>query len=223
MVEFFAQIDWSATGAMIGGVSTFVVAVLTFSLIRENKLLRRAGNSPLVVAHFETHPDGNGAVNLVFSNVGTGPAFDVAYSFEQQDFNNYDLIFRNEGERPPLTMLGQGEKFSFIFAVGFNLFRPRDPEVSKHLQPFRVNVSWRSLGSRRVCERSYRLDVAAYSGLPGIVAKPVLVKVHDELSAMNKHLERLTRMVSKSPVFVEVGEIKDGVAKIAKRGVSASE
>ena len=50
--EWFSSIDWSATGGMIGGISTLVVAVLTYVLVRENRLLRKAGNSPLVVAHF---------------------------------------------------------------------------------------------------------------------------------------------------------------------------
>ena len=104
LAEILARIDWAATGAMIGGLSTAVVAILTLVLVRENRLLRRAGNSPVVVAHFEPHPEGNGVVKLAFSNVGTGPALDVTYSFEQQHFENYRLIFRHEKERPPLDL-----------------------------------------------------------------------------------------------------------------------
>ena len=83
--SWFSYIDWSATGTMIGGLSTLVVAVLTIFLVRENRLLRKAGNSPRIVAHFEVHPDGNGGLNLALSNVGTGPALDVSFSFEYDD------------------------------------------------------------------------------------------------------------------------------------------
>lgn len=216
VAEILARIDWAATGAMIGGLSTAVVAILTLVLVRENRLLRRAGNSPVVVAHFEPHPEGNGVVKLAFSNVGTGPALDVTYSFEQQHFENYRLIFRHEKERPPLTMIGQGEKFSFIFAMGFDLFRPRDPKVSGPLPPFRVNVSWRSSGSSKVRSRSYVLDIGAYSKIPGVSAKPYGVKISEELTTISRHLAVLARSSGTSVPLVEITEIEDDVMRKSK-------
>ncbi|MGY0559863.1 hypothetical protein ACW7G2_03960 [Luteimonas sp. A277] len=215
--EWFVNIDWVATGGMVGGLSTFTVALLTCILIKENKLLRKAGNSPLVVAHFETHPDGNGAVLLAFSNVGTGPALDVSYKIEcdQNDFDNYEIIIRDLKERPPLTMIGQGEKFSFIFAVGFNLFRPKDPGISKRLKPFGVKVSWRSV-DEMVQSASYSLDVSTYSGLPGIASKSPLVKIADELSAIKQQLAKLVSSQDGLASFIDTTEIEQGTRAVVK-------
>jgi len=207
---------------MISGLSTLVVALLTYVLIKENKLLRKAGNSPLLVAHFETHPDGNGAVLLAFSNVGTGPALDVSYEIDcdQGDFDNYDVIFRDSKERPPLTMIGQGEKFSFIFAVAFNLFRPKNPSVSKQLKPFSVKVTWRSVDDKRLRSASYRLDVAAYSGLPGIASRPTLVRISDDLSAIKQHLAKLTSIPDGLALFAETTEIDQETRTSVKTGAT---
>ena len=188
--SWFYAIDWAATGAMIGGLSTLVVAFLTFTLVRENKLLRKAGNSPRVVAHFEFHPDGNGGLNLALSNVGTGPAFDVLFSFEKddRDFKNYSIVVDYAQERPPMTMVEQGGKVSFLFAVGYQLFRPNDPNISKRLKPFVVKVNWRAADTTPF-SATYQLDVAAYSGLPGLMNKPPLLKIVDELASIKKQLE----------------------------------
>lgn len=190
LVSWFHPIDWSATGTMIGGLSTLAVAILTVLLIRENKLLRKAGSAPRVVAHFEFHPDGNGGLNLALSNVGTGAALDVSFSFEydDEDFNNYNIIVDYAQKRPAITMIAQGDKVSFLFAVGFQLFKPKDKNVSKQLKPFQVNVSWRAPGSSKLFSERYPLDVAAYAGLPGMMNKPPLLKIADELCALNKNL-----------------------------------
>lgn len=185
--------DWAAIGAVVGGVSTAVVAVLTWILIRENRLLRKAGSSPRVVASFEPHPAGNGALRLALSNVGTGPALDVSYSFEYEagDFENFELLFKHAEQRPAMTMIGQGEKFSFTFAIGFHLFKPKNPEVSRQLRPFKVNVSWRSVDSRQIQSEKYVLDIAAYGGLPGLIEKPPVIRIADELEGIRKHLGKL--------------------------------
>lgn len=187
--SWLCDIDWAATGAMIGGLSTLVVAFLTFTLVRENKLLRKAGNSPRVVAHFEIHPDGNGGLNLALSNVGTGPAFDVSFSFEKddRDFRNYSILLDYAQERSPMTMVEQGGKVSFLFAIGFQLFKPNDPNISKQLKPFVVKVNWRAADTMPF-SATYQLDVAAYSGLPGLMNRPPLLKIVDELASIKKQL-----------------------------------
>lgn len=218
--DWFAAIDWSATGSMIGGLSTSVVAVLTIRLIRENRLLRKAGDSPKVVAHFELHPDGNGGLNMALSNVGTGPAFDVSFSFEREagDFENYKVIVDYAKERPAMTMIAQGEKVRFLFAMGFELFRPKDPSVGTQLKPFNVRVSWRASMGKELISEKYRLDVSAYAGLPGMLSKPPLIRIADDLSKINKHLATLSPHPSSSAGFVDTTPPEQGT----RAGVRAS-
>jgi hypothetical protein len=185
--------DWTVIGTVVGGFSTLIYTGFTYALLRENRTLRKAGSEPKVVAHFQMHPAGNGALQLALSNVGSGPAMDVSYvfDFDPGDFENYDLLFKFAEKRPAMTMIGQNEKFVFLFAVGFHLFRPKDPNVSTQLKPFHVKVSWRSLGDNRSRSESYLLDVAAYAGLPGLAEKPPMVKIADELESIRKKLGQL--------------------------------
>lgn len=217
------SIDWAATGAMLSGLATAAVAVLTVLVVYENRQLRRAGNSPNVVAHFEFHPDGAGGLNLALSNVGTGPAFDVLFVFEYEadDFENYSIIVDYATQRLTMTMISQGEKVSFLFAIGFQLFQPKDTSVSKQLKPFHVKVSWRTSGSSKRISETYQLDVSAYAGLPGMMNKPHLMKVADELAGIKKELAKLTlhsRSLSTNSVstFVDTTSPEQGVRNIVK-------
>ncbi|HAS6244658.1 TPA: hypothetical protein I7174_22455, partial [Vibrio vulnificus] len=49
---------------ILSGLSTVAIAVLTVFLWRENRLLRKAGSEPKLVAYFEPHPDGTGGLNI---------------------------------------------------------------------------------------------------------------------------------------------------------------
>ncbi|MDR2196031.1 MAG: hypothetical protein LBE50_05455 [Gallionellaceae bacterium] len=188
------NLDWAAIGAVVGGFSTLIYTGFTYALLRENRALRKAGSEPRVVAHFEPHPAGNGALQIVLSNVGTGPAMDVSYSFEydSNDFKNYNILLKYDAERSAITMIGQGEKLRFIFATGFDLFNPRNPKISSHLAPFHIKVNWQSIGSTKAVSKKYLLDVSAYVGLPGVVEKPPMVKVADELESIKKYISKLT-------------------------------
>lgn len=201
--------DWAVIGTAVGGFSTLIYTGFTYALLRENRALRKAGSSPRVVAHFEPHPDGNGALQLAFSNVGAGPALDVCYSFEYEagDFENYHILFKYAEERPALTMIGQGEKFSFTFAVGFHLFTPKDANISRQLKPFYVKVSWRAASEKKIHTEKYLLDVSAYAGLPGIFEKPSIVKIVNALTDIEKHMGTLAnnadspiRLVDATPI-----------------------
>ncbi|MFN3834740.1 MAG: hypothetical protein ACK4NO_02445 [Glycocaulis sp.] len=77
--------------AILGALSTTVIAALTVFLLLENRALRKAGVQPKVVAYLAPHPDGTGAVYLVLANVGRGPAFGLSFSFkyDADDFKSH--------------------------------------------------------------------------------------------------------------------------------------
>src|SRR5690625_5959833 len=87
-----------------------------------------------------------------------------------------------------MTMIAQRDKVSFLFAVGFQLFRPKDGNISKQLRPFKAKVNWRASDCKQHISEIYSLDVSAYAGLPGMMTKPPLLKIADELCALNKKL-----------------------------------
>lgn len=136
--------NWKNLAAVLSGLSTLAIAALTVFLWRENRLLRKAGNEPRVVAHFDFHPDGNGAVNMSLSNIGTGPALNVSFEVEadQKDFNLYSIQLDIARKRAPMTLIAQGEKVSFLFGISFNLFKQKGNDTPKPMNPFSVIVRW---------------------------------------------------------------------------------
>ena len=205
--------DWGVIGTAVGGFSTLIYTAFTYALLRENRALRRAGSEPRLVAHFEMHPAGNGALLLTISNVGSGPALDVFFSFEYDlgDFENYELLFKCVNERPAITLIGQGQKFSFLFAIGFQLFRPKDVNVSARLKPFQVKVSWRSVNSTKIQSEKYLLDISAYDGLPGLFEKPPTLKIVEELQGIKKHLGKLVAVQSTSSQVLDVTSLEQSI------------
>lgn len=184
---------------VLSAFATVAIAVLTLLVWKENRLLRKAGSNPMVVAHFDIHPDGTGGVNISLSNIGTGPALDVSFEIQanQENFNQYSIQLDVARKRAPMTLIAQGEKVSFLFGVSFNLFRPKNTDQlesvgSKPLDPFTVIVTWRAVGSKAWSKENYVLDISQYAGLPGMMNKPASLKVVEELQGIKKQLSKIT-------------------------------
>lgn len=208
--------DWGVIGTVVGGFSTLIYTGFTYALLRENRVLRKAGSEPRLVAHFDMHPAGNGALLLKFSNVGTGPALDVSFSLEYDDgdFENYELLFKYGGERPAITLIGQGQDFSFLFAIGFQLFRPKNAAVSERLKPFQVELKWRSVSSNKIYSEKYLLDVSAYDGLPGLFEKPPIIKIVEELQGISKHFGKLVAGQSTSLYSLDLTSLEQSTRNV---------
>ena len=204
----------------VSGYSTLAVAVLTYLLWLENRRLRKMGSDPQVVAHFEINPEGTGALNMALSNVGKGPALDVSFTFDvdQEDFEKYEVLVDYARERSAATVIPQGEKISFIFAVGFDLFRPKGGEKGIPLKPFKVTVRWRSHKQKSFISETYVLDVSQYTGLPGMMSKPPLLRVKDELAGIKSHLSKLSGRVIVSPEWVDTTKVDQDFRAVVKGG-----
>lgn len=178
----------------INAASTVVIALFTLFLWVENRKLRKAGSEPRIVAHFEVHPSGNGAVNLALSNIGTGPALDVSFQIllEASVYDERNLLVRRVEHRAPLTLISQGEKVSFGFGIGSDLFRG-----GRALPPFEVLVKWRPAVCGDQFESRYTLDISQFEGLPGLVEKPPICKISDQLEAVSQSLEEIANHLSK--------------------------
>ncbi|WP_339618111.1 hypothetical protein [uncultured Gilvimarinus sp.] len=205
--------NWVGMVDILSGLSTVAIAFLTVFLWRENRLLRKSGSEPRIFAYFEPHPDGTGGLNIAIANIGTGPARDVTFSFEggAQDFDKYHLILKPSINRPPISLIPQGEKVSFLFAVGFNLFRPIGAEKSETpnpLKPFTVKVEWKSLSGKQVHSELCHFDVRQFSGLPGFSNKPYLLKIEEAIVGVGKEIGALKPMVGSLASLIETSCIE---------------
>jgi len=227
MLDQFTQ--WLATlsspiatfSEITSGFSTFVIAVLTLFLWRENRALRKAGSEPRVVAYFEPHPDGTGGLNIAIANIGTGPARNVSFTIQgdANEFKRFDLILNCSKIRPPITLIPQGEKISLLFAIGYQLFKPKDKKdtvQTEALEPFNIRIEWSSLQENKRYTEEYLLDVRPYADLPGFINKPHLLKLVDSVKGVEKQIGALKPVVGRLANLIEANTLDSAVVRKVK-------
>jgi len=199
----FAKMDWIGIWTAVSAISTLTIALLTLFLWNENRMLRKAGSSPRVIAHFDMHPEGTGGINMSLSNIGTGPALDVSFEIavDKENFSQYGIELDTSRKRAPMTLIAQGGKVSFLFGLGSSLFWTKEKKEFIPLKPFKVVVKWKTVGSREVFTEECVLDISQYAGLPGMMTKPPILKVADELRGIKKQLGKIT---SWEPTIVDL-------------------
>lgn len=113
----------TALATVVLTATTIVYAALTAVLARENRLLRRAGTEPEVVAYLIPDQRNINMINLIVANVGRGPAMNVAieYVADFDDFAKHGVRASFKGRRKLLSALPQGERFHFLFGSAFDL------------------------------------------------------------------------------------------------------
>jgi len=180
--------------AILGALSTTAIAALTVFLLFENRALRQAGIQPKVVAYLAPHSDGNGAVELVLSNVGRGPAFQLSFSFkcDPNDFKDHNVMVYNEPKRTAISVLPQNENIRFLFGMGFQLFGNVDRKTIDILKPFEIDMTYYNLLGRK-CVDSINLDVAQYHGLKGMMNKSNHKRISDSLESISKQMANIAR------------------------------
>lgn len=203
---------------ILSGLSTVAIAVLTVFLWRENRLLRKAGSEPRLVAYFESHSDGTGGLNIAIANVGKGPAKNVFIQFkeEQSSFSRYDLILDCVPRRGPLTFIPQGDKISILFAIGYQLFKPKNSDTDEPLPPFKVQLEWTDLMGEKAYYEDYILDVKPYGNLPGFSNKPYLLKIVDSIDGVGKSVYKLNQDVKSLTNVIEVSKLENPLVRKVK-------
>lgn len=211
IIEFGSLSDWVTAG------STLAVALLTAFLWMENRRLRNAGSSPLVVAYLSSHTDGNGAVEFVLSNVGHGPAFQLNFTFEcdESDFKSHKVLLINDAERMSTNVLPQGESIRALFGIGFELYGNLGDTKLQPLKPFRVRVTYKN-SSGKIHSDNRTIDIRQFAGLRGVVAKSNPAKMAQTLEKIEGHLSVISRQAGRFSAFVDVTELRDEVVRKKK-------
>jgi len=213
--------NWKDLAAVLSGFSTLAIAALTLFLWRENRLLRKAGSNPQLIAYFEPHPDGTGGLNIAISNVGKGPAKDVYFRFkgDPENFAKYDLILDCSQRRGPIATIPQDGKISIFFAIGYQLFAPKNPQPDKDkqpIEPFNIQLEWKQLdGAKEYCDQ-FLLDVKPYADLPGFINKPHLLKLVDSVNSVGKQIGALKPEVRRVACLIEANKLESSVVQKKK-------
>ncbi|MEZ2625211.1 hypothetical protein ACBP82_12655 [Paenalcaligenes hominis] len=159
--------------------------MLTYYLWRENRALRKVGSEPRLVAYYEPHPDGTGGLNIAIANVGLGP----------------------------ISVIPQGEKISIFFAIGYQLFKPKNSKDEKPISPFYIQLEWQTLQGKNQNTERFLLDVQPYDDLPGFVNKPYLLKLVDSVDNVEKQIGALKPMVGRLANLIEASTLESRMIK----------
>ena len=171
-----------------------VTAFLTWRLASENRLLRKAGTEPRVVAYLK--PDLGSyvpLVDLVLANVGNGPAQNVDYRIdgEEKKFRDYDTKFLPHDARYRFSFLPQGESIRMVLG-GYELFGC-DANGNKSAIPpfpaFEITVRYENMIGK-VYDDTFSLDVSDFSsmGAPAVAPEHVIAEM---LKKIEGHLAKL--------------------------------
>ena len=146
----------SATATVVIAVFAIITAWLTKTLANENRLLRKAGTVPEVVAYLATDSQRSHAINFVLANVGRGPAKNIEFTLEgdMDDFAAHQVssAFRNNSGGRGTDMLPQSERIQSFFGVGPSLLS------TPPLRCFSVSITYEDLNGVPH-HKSYELDV----------------------------------------------------------------
>lgn len=165
--------------------AAIVTTFLTFMLAKENRLLRKAGTEPQVVAYLTTNPRHRTVVDLVLANVGQGPAYNVKFTFEAADgdFAAHNVQISNMADRKPIGILPQAEQIDTFFGTGPDLFK------NPRLKPFNVHVEYDDISGKHH-DRDYPLDVSQFDGLITLGSPPEH-EVAEALKKIERHVGQL--------------------------------
>ena len=195
------MIDWlNANAGAVSTVATVTIALsaaitvwLTRNLAKENRLLRKAGTEPSVVAYLKLHPISANVVNFVLANVGHGPARNVGFTFraDEDDFERHDVRIRNSSDRTLTTMLPQGDRIEVFFGIGSSLMK--DPK----LRSFTVCVRFQDLNGKDH-SAEYALDVAQFTGF-GSLGSPPEHEIAKTLNKIERGIAQLAKAIQRKP------------------------
>lgn len=155
----------------VTGLSTAVLAVLTFFLARATANMARATSCPQVVASIEVNQWSVIHFDLVLQNTGNATAFDIRVEFANP---------------PQLADGKQGDPFPF---TKVSLLRPGQTLISfladfENLEgaTYVVNVSWKSRPN--VFQReflTYEIDMNSMEGVSFLGKSSPLIQIADEV------------------------------------------
>ena len=178
--------------AMLAAISSMVGVVVTWMTVQEMKLAREAQERPYVILDFdlsESH-----IINLVVSNIGSGAAKDVRFSFKPDlvasDGRNISasvLLFRQGASFFP-----PGKTISQFFDVSLDYFAADKPLT------FDVMVSYRDATGGKGYKDSLRLDLPMFKGRMYVARKGVhdLVKEIEKLRKTTDNLVNNTNSIA---------------------------
>ena len=169
--------------SLVVAVSTVFYVILTRSLVKETKKLRRAQTEPMISIYLKPREEYLNWIELVVENIGAGPAFDVRVTpkSDMKCFGNKDLSsfgFVKNGIR----YLGVNQCYR-VFIVDMT------EDVDEKLQiKIPIKVIFKGTENREIV-RDYVLGFSQFEGLNQLGVPP-LHRIADSLENIAARIDR---------------------------------
>lgn len=184
------------TGILLSGIGSLFVAGY---LVRENRILRKAGTEPDVVAYLLPDRRHVTIVRLHIKNIGRGSATEIAFEVggDHDSFREAKLELPLVRGRTPISVLPPDDEISLFFGMGHQLLA--DPKLG----PVPLEIAYKNAAGKEY-RKSVTLDISQFEGFHW-VGKRAEDEVADTLKKMEGHLRHLAsgfkklHVVSASP------------------------
>jgi hypothetical protein len=182
--QYQAALTLLATVAV--AAATVALAALTWALVRENRLLRRAGTDPQIVAYVIPNHLHFNVFDFVISNIGGGAAREIKLTIVKggDDFEERGVWF----SPPPIpfNILPAGESIRTSFGSSLSLFKePR-------LKAFAVRMEYKNIRLRKMSPKEFEIDIQQYQRLER-VGSPPEKDIVKHLKGIDDGISRLLR------------------------------
>lgn len=174
--------------AAVVAVSTVVYAVLTWRLVSETRLMRRAQTTPKVAVFYKNRDEWIGLLDIVIQNIGLGPAYDVHFEIQPlTSGTGTDKLLKELEERhvfsTGLRFFSPGQSYNAFFT---NLIEGFEEKMAAQI---RIKVSYKdATGAMHADE--YVLDFSEIRGLVR-VGEPPLLKISKAVEKIAQSFERI--------------------------------
>ena len=157
----------SSLFSLVVAVSTVFYVILTRSLVKETKKLRKAQMEPMISIYLEPREEYLNWIELVVENIGAGPAFEVRFELkdDMKCFGNKDLSsfgFAKNGIR----YLGANQCYRIFIADMTDDFN------GKLQIKIPIRVIYKGTEKREIV-RDYVLDFSQFEGLNQLGIPPL--------------------------------------------------
>jgi hypothetical protein len=178
--------DLALLTSIVVAATSVVLAVLTYQLAVETKLLRKAGTDPSLSVHIEAGERHVNAIFLVIRNHGRGTAYDVKWTVtpDAKTLEAHGVELRSLKLLDGLSQIASGQKIETFFGMAFGMLN------GEGCPPITIEATYRDAHGTELKDR-FVLSPRQFEGLTRL-GQSIGEDVADSLKKIVKLLENVT-------------------------------
>jgi hypothetical protein len=186
-LDFFNKNSGAVTALFTVGLTivTLIYAILTWSISKETKIMRKAQTEPNISAIIQSEDESINLIDLIIKNIGLGPAYNVKFKINP-DFE--DRIIG--GKLSEIGFIKNGLPY-FAPNQEFKIFLTTLVEnyQEKIKTTFEIKITYES-NIHELYSNTYLIDFSQQSGLSS--GEPPLYRIADDIKQIQTDINNLS-------------------------------